>query len=247
MSEVEEDDKYVASASTGWFYGIQGGIRKCIFHLALCLVSETTCMQFPLSVAFLSIYMSVPQSLSCHRTLLPLYCSIHTHFYLVANENIRVDLGQSGLLKSFSCHTLRVVHLPDSGSNNERSLFQFNLNKTHDLYPFPSFTLGFNLTQQQCSLNTVFQFALLSFYPHRALQGRFCWLCGISAEQEYQGRTCPGHCVCVPQGDNCSDRFSGEERCARKRAWGVLPHLILFPLASLFRTVSLCLCHFVHL
>lgn len=55
----------------------------------------------------------------------------------------------------------------------------------------------------------------LSLYCCRPLCNRFIQFCGISAEQEYQGRTCPGLSVCVPQGDDCSDRFSGVERWKR--------------------------------
>lgn len=89
----------------------------------------------------------VPQSLSCHHSLLPLYCSIHTHFYFPGcNLKHKSGFKESGLLKYFQRHTLRVVYLAESGSNNERNSFKYNLNKTHDLYPSPSFTLAFNLT-----------------------------------------------------------------------------------------------------
>lgn len=85
----------------------------------------------------------------------------------------------------------------------------------------------------------------LSLYHHRALGDRFSRLCGISAEQEYQGRTCPGLSVSAPQGDDRPDRFSGVERWDRGRVWGgggcmwgVLPQLILFSFFSLSHLVS---------
>lgn len=88
--------------------------------------------------------------------------------------------------------------------------------------------------------------SVFSLYPQRALWDRFGRLCGISAKQEYQGRTCPGFSVCVPQGDDRSDRFSGVER-SEGRVWGVLPHLILLFLFIIALSVPLSLYHAAHL
>lgn len=49
------------------------------------------------------------------------------------------------------------------------------------------------------------------FYPCRPLSGRLSRFWWISAEPDYPGGTCPGLYVCVPQGDNRSDRFWGGE------------------------------------
>lgn len=43
---------------------------------------------------------------------------------------------------------------------------------------------------------------------NRASWNRFNQFRGISAEQEYQGRTCPGLSVRVPQGEDQPNRFS---------------------------------------
>lgn len=85
---------------------------------------------------------------------------------------------------------------------------------------------------------SVYMRTLLFLYAHGALQGRFNWFCGISGEQEYQGRTCPSLSVCVPQGDNCSNRFSGEESCERRRVFTSLTQFTSF-LFSLFHTLRL--------
>lgn len=103
-----------------------------------------------------------------------------------------------------------------------------------------------NLLLQSSAVNISVSQSVFTLYPQRALWGRFGRLCGISAEQEYQGRTCPGFSVCVPQGDDCSDRFSGVERC-KGRVWGVLPHLILLFLFIIALSVPVSRYHAVHL
>lgn len=84
---------------------------------------------------------------------------------------------------------------------------------------------------------------------NRASRNRFNQFCGISAEQEYQGRTCPGLSVRVRQGEDQPNRFSlgkemraGEKEREKKKkwvegvgvsVWGVLLHLRLFCFSSL--------------